>query len=58
MTHFVTVFQALRVFVLVTLRTHSIPHCKLYRDPGKEKVIADCVIAFIFKRYCLFLMFY
>ncbi len=43
--------------------SHSIPHCKLYRDPGKGKVIADCVItttpiAFIFTRYCLFLMFY
>ncbi len=34
-----------------------------YRDPGKGKVITDCVInttpvAFIFTRYCLFLMFY
>ena len=42
---------------------HSTPHCKLYRDPGKGKVIVDCVItitpiAFIFTRYCLFLMFY
>ncbi len=69
MTLVVTVFYAISVFVLGTLcivhsmSSHSIPQCKLYRDPCKGKVIADCVItttsiAFIFTRYCLFLMFY
>ncbi len=49
--------------IVHSMSSDSIPHCKLYRDPGKGKVIADCVItttsiAFIFTRYCLFLMFY
>ncbi len=49
--------------IVHSMSSHLIPHCKLHRDPGKGKVIADCVItttpiAFIFIRYCLFLMFY
>ncbi len=49
--------------IVHSMSSHSIPHCKLYRDPGKGQVIADCVItptllAFIFTRYCLFLMIY
>ncbi len=68
MTLVVTIFYAIGVFVLGTLRivhnmsSDSIPQCKLYRDPGKGKVLAACVItttpiAFTFARYCLFLMF-
>ncbi len=43
------------------IQYHSV--LKFYRDPGKGKVIADCIItttpiALIFTGYCLFLMFY
>ncbi len=30
--------------IVFSMSSHSIPHCKLYPDPGKGKVIADCVI--------------
>ncbi len=45
-----------------SMSSHSIPQRKLYRDHGKGKVIADCVItttsiAFKFTAYCLFSMF-
>ncbi len=49
--------------IVHSMFSHSIPHCKLYRDPCKGKVIADCVITttpidFIFTSYCLFFMFH
>ncbi len=49
--------------IVHSMSSHSLPQCKLYRDPGKGKVIADCVItttpiALIFTRYCLFFMLY
>ncbi len=49
--------------IVHSMSSHLIPHCKLYQDPDKGKVIADCVItttptALIFTGYCLFLMFY
>ncbi len=49
--------------IVHSMSSHLTPQWKPYRDPGKGKVIADCVItttpiAFIFTRYCLLLMFY
>ncbi len=49
--------------IVHSMSSHSKPQCNLYRDPGKGKANADCVItttpiAFIFTSYCLFLMFF
>ncbi len=44
--------------IVHSMSSHSLPQCTLYRHPGKGKVIADCIITFIFTRYSLFLMFY